>query len=86
MTAVVEVNVGKVEASQQGIEWWLAFEERMRPAGRIRDAKMACVIGGVVEVACDSTEHARWLVEHMTTFGEVPASALRVRESSAGAA
>ncbi|MBM0257366.1 hypothetical protein [Micromonospora sp. 4G55] len=83
-TYVVEVNEGKVEASRQGIDWWMLFRIRMDGTGRLHETTPPCVIGGVVEVACDSRDDADWLATHMVHHGGLPRTTVRVKESSAG--
>ena len=84
MTAyVVEVNEGKVEASRQGIDWWILYRHHADQAGRIVETKPACIVGGVVEVACDDQADAAWLADSMVQQHGMPASAVRVKKPTA---
>lgn len=78
-TYVVEVNEGVVEATTQGAIWWHTFRARFEGSGRLRETKRPCVIGGVVEVACDDQEHAKSLAATMVDVGKLPRGAVRVR-------
>lgn len=82
-TFVVEINTGIVEATQLGIDWWTYFASIYRDSGRMVWVKPPCVIGGLVQVACDSEDHAHWLAEHMVGFGELPQSAVKVKRVAA---
>lgn len=86
MTAayVVEVDEGKVEASRQGVNWWLLFRARFATSGRLRETKPACIVGGLVEVACDDRDGADWLAAHMVDFGGLPSTAVRVKVAAVG--
>lgn len=83
---VVEVNEGKVEASRQGVDWWLLFRARFRGTGRIRATKAACIVGGLAEVACDSRDDADWLAQSMVQDHGMPKSAVRVKVAAADGA
>ncbi|OKI47279.1 hypothetical protein [Micromonospora sp. CB01531] len=84
MTAyVVEVNEGVVEATRQGVRWWNMFRRYEATSGRIRETKPACIVGGLVEVACESREHADWLAAHMVDHGGLPRTAVRVKTPAA---
>jgi len=76
---VVEVNEGVIEASRQGIEWWRTFRHIFGEEGRIVETKAACVVGGVVEVACDDQPHAEWLAAQMVERHGLPRTAVRVK-------
>lgn len=82
MTHVVEVNEGVIEATRQGVTWWTAFRTRFKSTDRIRETKPACIVGGTVEVACDSQADAQWLADHMVEHGGVPRTAVRVRTAT----
>ncbi|WP_328344915.1 hypothetical protein [Micromonospora sp. NBC_00421] len=79
---VVEVNEGVVEASRQGVDWWIAFRVRFKGTGRIVDTKPACVIGGVCEVVCDSRADAEWLAASMVQDHGLPKTAVRVKTAA----
>lgn len=82
---VVEVNEGKVESTQRGIEWWTYFVAIYKDSGRMTGLDSGCIVGGLVQVACDSEDHAHWLAEHMVGFGELPQSAVKVKRARAEA-
>lgn len=83
---VVEVDEGKVEASRQGVGWWMVFRRRFDGTGRLRETRPACIVGGTVEVACDDREHADWLAGHMVEQGGLPRTAVRVKAAASGGA
>lgn len=80
---VVEVKEGVVEASRQGVDWWLLFRARFEGTDRIRETKSACVVGGVAEVACGSRDDADWLAQSMVRDHGMPKSAVRVKVAAA---
>ncbi|AYF29290.1 hypothetical protein CSH63_17825 [Micromonospora tulbaghiae] len=83
MTAyVVEVNEGVIEASRQGVDWWLVFRARYATSGRLRETKPACIVGGLIEVACDDRDDADWLAAHMVDHGGLPRTAVRVKAAA----
>jgi hypothetical protein len=79
---VVEVDEGKVEATRQGVDWWMVFRARFEGSDRIRETKAACVVGGVAEVRCDDQEGADWLAAHMVAQG-LPRTAVKVKRGGA---
>lgn len=79
---VVEVNEGVVEATTRGADWWYTFRSRFEDTGRIHETKRSCVIGGVVEVACDDEEHATSLADTMVEVGELPRGAVCVKRAT----
>lgn len=81
---MVEVNEGAVEASSPaGANWWWKFRSRFEgTGGRLRQTKQPCVIGGVVEVACDDKEHAESLAATMVNVGKLPRGAVKVRRAA----
>jgi hypothetical protein len=83
VTAYVVVNEGVVEASRQGVDWWMVFRLRFEGSDRIREVKPACVVGGVAEVACDDQEGADWLAAHMVEHGGLPRTAVKVKRGGA---
>lgn len=79
---VVEVNEAVVEASRQGVDWWVLFAHRFRDTGRLVYVKGPCVIGGVVQVACDDKSHAADLAALMLEQG-MPRTAVTVKAVAA---
>jgi hypothetical protein len=78
-TWVVEVNEGTVEASRQGLDWWMHFRTRHNAIGRLRETRPALIVGGLVEVACEDEGHAGWLAGFMVEHGGLPRTAVRVK-------
>lgn len=76
---VVEVNEGVVEASRWGVAWWHMFSRMHSNTGRLTYTKQPCIIGGVVEVACDSKDDAEWLAGQMVDVHGMPKTAVRVK-------
>jgi hypothetical protein len=73
----VEVNEAKVLASGRGASWWVEYRMRNEQAGRI-EVLTPSIGGDRVSIACDSTEHARWLAALLCAKG-LPISAVAVR-------
>jgi hypothetical protein len=82
MAVVVEVNEGVIDITQQGATYWHWFRAIYDRAGRLRETKAACIVGGLVEVACDDDEHAKWLAAHMVENGGIPRTAVRVKAAA----
>lgn len=80
---VVEVNEGKVEASRQGIDFWLLYRQRFEASGKLIETVPACVIGGRVELGPYNRDDAEFMAEHMVTVGGMPKSAVRVKAPKA---
>lgn len=76
---VVEVDVGKVMVSCQGVEWWLIFRRVHDRIGRIRDLGTSCIVDPPAQVTCEDKEHAEWLAEHMVNHGGLPRSAVQIK-------
>lgn len=80
---VVEVSEGVVETSRQGIDWWTYYVAIYKDSSRMTGLDTGCIVGGLVQVACDSSDDAHWLAEHMVNFGGLPQSAVKVKRVSA---
>jgi hypothetical protein len=74
----VEVNEARIYATRRGLDWWVAFRVSLASTTRIT-VLLASVGGDLVDVACDSSGDAAWLLDHMISEG-VPAHALKVRQ------
>jgi hypothetical protein len=85
VTAYVEVNECRVNATEAGRHWWTAYRFHHEPTGRITTVT-ASIGGDRVRVACDDRAHAEWLATHMIEMGCLPKSAIRIGVTKAGAA
>jgi hypothetical protein len=72
----VRVQETRIFATRLAWEWWTDFLSRHDGTGRLTVVAQT-VGGGVVDVACDDEEHARWLAAHMESQG-IPRAGLKV--------